>query len=362
MPLARLCRTPRILGRVRSLLLGLLLDTAALLLRTLGGVPLSLCPHVGLCRPRVAAQDCSVTGGWLRCRGRPLPLFDDLQPLCRFFLALSVVEFDLLHPQPRLGITHPCANAAQAVFHSEALVTGRLVLLPLDPKSLTLAPDAFMLRRTLLRSGGSYNIVPAAELLGPAEVTPLSGGDIRVSPGFGLSVIPLRYISAQTAAQLVQPMVARADDIRVDTSRNLLLFSGTGAERQNVVETLADLDVNWLAGKSIGLTLGYVYPGIDEWIQRHGLLRQEAISEEINLEKLRRGRIDCVAVSESAARYFVRLHGLNGSLTLVDLPGHATERRFLVPLGRSDLFEKVAPIVRRMREDLQWLRMASKYQ
>ena len=42
------------------------------------------------------------------------------------------------------------------------------------------------------------------------------------------------------------------------------------------------------------------------------------------------------------ARYFVRLHGLNGSLTLVDLPGHATERRFLVPLGRSDLFEKVA--------------------
>ena len=117
-----------------------------------------------------------------------------------------------------------------------------------------------------------------------------------------------------------------------------------------------------LAGKSIGLTLGYVYPGIDEWIQRHGLLRQEAISEEINLEKLRRGRIDCVAVSESAARYFVRLHGLNGSLTLVDLPGHATERRFLVPLGRSDLFEKVAPIVRRMREDPQWLRMASKYQ
>jgi polar amino acid transport system substrate-binding protein len=117
-----------------------------------------------------------------------------------------------------------------------------------------------------------------------------------------------------------------------------------------------------LAGKSIGLTLGYVYPGIEEWIQRHGLLRQDAISEEINLEKLRRGRIDCVAVSESAARYFVRLHGLHGSLTFVDLPGRATERRFLVPLGRNDLFDKVAPIVKRMREDPQWLRMTSKYQ
>lgn len=117
-----------------------------------------------------------------------------------------------------------------------------------------------------------------------------------------------------------------------------------------------------LAGKSIGLTLGYVYPGIDEWIQRHGLVRQEAISEEINLEKLRRGRIDCVAVSESAARYFVRVHGLNASLTLTDLPGRATERRFLVPLGRNDLFDKVAPIVKRMRDDPQWLRMTSKYQ
>jgi polar amino acid transport system substrate-binding protein len=117
-----------------------------------------------------------------------------------------------------------------------------------------------------------------------------------------------------------------------------------------------------LAGKSIGLTLGYVYPGIDDWIRRQGLLRQDAISEEINMEKLRRGRIDCVAVSESVARYFVRLHGLDGSLTLVDLPGRATERRFLVPLGRSDWYDKVAPLVKRMRDDPQWLRTAAKYQ
>jgi polar amino acid transport system substrate-binding protein len=117
-----------------------------------------------------------------------------------------------------------------------------------------------------------------------------------------------------------------------------------------------------LAGRSIGLTLGYVYPGIDDWIARHGLLRQDAMSEEINLEKLRRGRIDCVAVSESTTRYFVRLHGLDGSFAIEDLPGRATERRFMIPLGRHDLYDKVAPIVKRMREDPQWLRMTSKYQ
>ncbi len=117
-----------------------------------------------------------------------------------------------------------------------------------------------------------------------------------------------------------------------------------------------------LAGKSIGLTLGYVYPGIDEWIKGHGLVRQDAMSEEINMEKLRRGRIDCVAVSESVARYFVRLHGLGRSLAFVDLPGRATERRFLVPRGRNDWFDKLAPLVKRMRDDPEWLRMASKYQ
>jgi polar amino acid transport system substrate-binding protein len=117
-----------------------------------------------------------------------------------------------------------------------------------------------------------------------------------------------------------------------------------------------------LRGKSIGLTLGYVYPGLDDWIERHGLVRRDAMSEEINLEKLRRGRIDCVAVSESVARYFVRLHALHGSLAFIDLPGRATERRFLVPLGRNDLFDQLAPIVRRMRDDPLWLRMAAKYQ
>ena len=34
------------------------------------------------------------------------------------------------------------------------------------------------------------------------------------------------------------------------------------------------------AGKSIGLTLGYVYPGIDDWIKLHGLVRQDAMKKK----------------------------------------------------------------------------------
>ena len=63
----------------------------------------------------------------------------------------------------------------------------------------------------------------------------------------------LRNISATSAAQFIQPLVASPEDIRIDPGRNAILFSGTGVERQNVLETLADLDVDWMAGKSIGL-------------------------------------------------------------------------------------------------------------
>jgi polar amino acid transport system substrate-binding protein len=115
-------------------------------------------------------------------------------------------------------------------------------------------------------------------------------------------------------------------------------------------------------GKTIGLTLGYVYPGIDEWIRSQGLLRQDAISEEVNLEKLRLGRLDCVAVSESVARYYMRLHSSTDRFVLLDLPGRATERRFLIPHVRNDVYDKIAPIIRKLREDPAWQRAISKYE
>jgi general secretion pathway protein D len=105
----------------------------------------------------------------------------------------------------------------------------------------------------LLRSGATYAIVPLDELRGPGEVIPLGGTAMRASPGFGITIVPLRYISAQNAAALIQPLVERADDIRVDPTRNLLLFSGVSSERQNVVETLTDLDVDWLANRAVGI-------------------------------------------------------------------------------------------------------------
>lgn len=117
-----------------------------------------------------------------------------------------------------------------------------------------------------------------------------------------------------------------------------------------------------MAGRTIGLVLGYVYPGIDEWIARHGLVRNHALSEGINLEKLRLGRVDCVAVAESVARYYLKTHALTDKFQLTDLPGQQTERRFLVPHSKAAVFDKLAPAIRKLKDDPVWQRNAGKYQ
>lgn len=107
---------------------------------------------------------------------------------------------------------------------------------------------------TLVQAGaGAYRIMAVDHAIGQSEVLPLGGRAVQVRPGYGITIVPLRNISATSAAQFIQPLVASPEDIRIDPGRNAILFSGTGVERQNVVQTLEDLDVDWMAGKSIGL-------------------------------------------------------------------------------------------------------------
>lgn len=117
-----------------------------------------------------------------------------------------------------------------------------------------------------------------------------------------------------------------------------------------------------LSGRSIGLVLGYAYPDLDDWIARQGLVRADATGEEINLEKLRLGRLDCVAVAESVARYYIKTHAMYGKFELVELPARQTERRFLVPHAQAALFAKLAPVIRKLKDDPAWQQITAKYQ
>ena len=138
-------------------------------------------------------------------------------------------------------------------------VQGQVTLSTAAPMS---EGDLLAVLETVLRANGatlvetsptSYRVMPVDSAIGPSQVVPIGGSPLQVRPGYGITIVPLRNISATSAAQFIQPLVASPEDIRIDPGRNAILFSGTGTERQNVVETLADLDVDWMAGKAIGL-------------------------------------------------------------------------------------------------------------
>ncbi len=107
---------------------------------------------------------------------------------------------------------------------------------------------------TLIDLGGTYAVVTGQPVVGATQITPV-GGDAPppLIVGTGVTIVPLRYISAGAAAQFIQPLVSLPEQIRVDDGRNMVLFVGNAAERQNVVRTLGEIDVDWMAGRSVGI-------------------------------------------------------------------------------------------------------------
>jgi general secretion pathway protein D len=107
-----------------------------------------------------------------------------------------------------------------------------------------------MSNAAIVRSGNLVKIVPIPEA-GAAGGISVGAGE----PGFGVSLVPLRYTSASTVAKTAESFLSRPGAIRVVQSRNLLLIQGTTAERQAALDVVATFDVEWLQNQSVG-----VYP------------------------------------------------------------------------------------------------------
>jgi len=71
--------------------------------------------------------------------------------------------------------------------------------------------------------------------------------------GYGVSIVPLQYVSAQTILKLMDSFATRPGSVRADPTRNMLLIQGTGAERRTAVDTAMSFDVDWMRGQSVGI-------------------------------------------------------------------------------------------------------------
>jgi general secretion pathway protein D len=101
----------------------------------------------------------------------------------------------------------------------------------------------------MVRDSSGYKIVPANE----GAVGAVDPGGGRVEPGYGMTVIPLQYVSGTTLSKLLEGFAARPGAIRTDPSGKLLMVVGTGSERQSALDTVRSFDVDWLQGQSVGM-------------------------------------------------------------------------------------------------------------
>ena len=101
----------------------------------------------------------------------------------------------------------------------------------------------------LVRDKRGYVILPAAEAVGSGGVDAAARGE----PGYGVTVIPLQYVSATTLGKLLDSFATKAGSVRVEPSRNLVLIQGSGPDRRNAAETVLSFDADWMRGQSVGI-------------------------------------------------------------------------------------------------------------
>jgi general secretion pathway protein D len=101
----------------------------------------------------------------------------------------------------------------------------------------------------LIRDSAGYRLMPQVEAVGVGRADTAS----NVQPGFGVSVVPLQYVSAPTLIKLMESFVTKPGMVRADIGRNLILIQGTSSERRNAVDLVISFDADWMRGQSVGI-------------------------------------------------------------------------------------------------------------
>lgn len=100
----------------------------------------------------------------------------------------------------------------------------------------------------LVRDRTGYRLLPAPEA-GPGGIDRSANAEA----GQGITVVPLRYVSAQNIFKLLDAFGVKASTMRPDSARNTLLVSGSGTDRATAVDTILSFDADWMRGQSVGI-------------------------------------------------------------------------------------------------------------
>ena len=109
---------------------------------------------------------------------------------------------------------------------------------------------------TLVQQGNVYKIIPLQEVLEGEMGTAQAGrAGAAAQPGYGVSVVPLRFISPSNMLELMDSFIARSGTVRASTIGSMLLIRGSGAERQQLVNVVLSFDVDWMRSQTAAIAI-----------------------------------------------------------------------------------------------------------
>lgn len=127
------------------------------------------------------------------------------------------------------------------------LASGR----PIPRKLLISAFEAALqsIGAALVKDQDGYRIIPAGDALGQGRIS----NSALNEPGYGITVLPLSHVSADTMQRLLDGFASKPGLVRTLPSRNLLVVQGSSLDRQAVIETAFAFDQDWMKGQSVGI-------------------------------------------------------------------------------------------------------------
>lgn len=102
----------------------------------------------------------------------------------------------------------------------------------------------------IVERNGMFRIIPREEAGLSAPLISAQEAQVR---GLTVRVTPLRFVSVQEIADILESLAPVAGAIRYDRSRNLVFTIGTAAEQATILDALSVLDVDYFASRSFAL-------------------------------------------------------------------------------------------------------------
>ncbi|MBL6854211.1 MAG: type II secretion system secretin GspD [Alphaproteobacteria bacterium] len=176
-------------------------------------------------------------------------------------------------------------------------------------------------------SNGVYRVAPIGETgptVGPAAPSP---HDRRGLMGYGIEVVPIKFISATEMKKLLEPLAPTQGIVHVDTARNILIIEGTQEERQTIVDDIALFDVDWMQGMSFAV-FNPTY--VDATELNHELTEilgkmNSPVADVVRLVPI--ARLNVLLAISTQPRY---LEQLRGWVDRLDKPGQGSDRRVYI--------------------------------